>query len=68
MAIRAQHRHVGARQRKTRHFVARQRKTRGLEALQIMTRFATILVRCPGKLAFVNILVAVLAFCPCDFE
>ena len=68
MTIRAQNRHVGARQRKTRLFVSNQRKARGLEALQVVARFATILVRRSGKLAFVNILVTVLAFCSCDFE
>jgi hypothetical protein len=41
---------------------------RGLEALQVVARFATILVGCPGKLAFVNILVTVPAFCVCDFK
>lgn len=59
---------MGARQRKTRLLVASQRKTRGLEALQIVTRFATILMRRAGKLAFVHILVAVLAFCARNFE
>jgi hypothetical protein len=68
MTIRAHHCHVGARQRKTRLFVTSKRKTCGLETLQVVTRFATILVGRSGKLAFVNILVTVLAFCPCDFE
>ena len=68
MTIRAQNCHVGSHQRKTSLFVANQRKPRGLESLQVVTRFATILVRRSGKLAFVNILVTVLAFCTCDFE
>ncbi len=68
MAICAQDCKMSARQRKTRLFVANQRKARGLEALQAMTRFAAILVRRSGKLAFVNILVTVPAFCACDFE
>lgn len=68
MTIRAQNSQVGARQRKTRFLVTSKGKTRGLETLQVVTRFATILVRRSGKLAFVNILVTVLALHVRDFK
>ena len=67
MAIRAKDSDVRAGQRETGLFVARQRKPRRLEALQVVTRFATVLMRRSGKLPFVNILVTVFAFSPCDF-
>ena len=68
MTIRANHRDVRARQRKSRFLMPGQRESRRLEALYIMTSLAAILMWRSSELTFVNVLMAVFALGLDDFE
>jgi hypothetical protein len=68
MAIGAEDCNVAASQGKPSVFMASQRKARGFETAQIVARLTAVLVREACELAFVNILVAILALRLRDFE
>src|SRR5712692_3392229 len=61
VAVRAQDSHVRPAQREPRLLVSGQGKMRRLESFNVMALFTTILVRCARELAFVNVLMTVLA-------